>query len=221
MQLVETYNKYKNVIFCAKNYLEEKKCHLKFVCKCNQEVTVTGATSHSAKCDYAYKSKVEFLINKFNLEINCPVCLKKLCYDKKNRIERHGYLNFCSSKCKRKAVKFVSDFEKFYKKCEICNKFDIMRSKTCSRDCYLKLLSKTTKNAWKTCASEKKEKRIKLATAKFAETRKKFRSWNAGLHGEEFLKHYEKSDGTNSLFEAIKKNFYYKKLKLRNVLRKF
>lgn len=50
-----------------------------------------------------------------------------------------------------------------------------------------------------------------MATRKFIETRKTFRSWNCGLHGEEFLKHYEKSDGTNSLFETLKKNFFYKK----------
>lgn len=205
----EKYKKFKKALETARHFLKTKKMSLTFVCNCGQEITVNGATSHSLICKDAYLSKTFFLIENFKLDKVCSVCNKSIIYEK--IIDFRGHVNFCSSECRNVARKYVFKFEKNYRQCVVCSKYKIMTSKTCSDKCYKDLISQNLRKNWEQLQGVARSTRIQLATKKFNEIRKTFSSWNAGLHGEEFLKHYEKSDGTNKLFETLKKNFFYKK----------
>lgn len=208
-----------------KNKIEETVVFKKtYVCEeCGKTITYNGATSHRHKCQTTFLSRDKSIKESFNNI--CIICGKTHPINNKNNIylKNIHYLkkNFCSHECYKKANKIILDYSKI-KKCVICNKeFINPRVKTCSKECNATQLSKKLKNIWATTKDERSENiskgRIKLVQSKY-----KFQSsWNAGLTGKEYLRHYEK-DGVNTLYEGLKKNDkFFKKTSIEIKIEKY
>lgn len=215
MTLTEKYQIYKT----AENKWNDSKQigikkNIKVTCSCcNKQISYIGCSSHLKICKNIMMDKAKAFKNYFGGNDNCLVCNKELVPNKQGRIE----LYCCSKKCKFDLHKFIHSYEFYYKICPICNNEFIGKYATCSRECGYKLSSKSLVD-WhfeNKDTDEYKERLKKIGDAgNFSNYLKTHGAWNKGMFGEEYLSHYDKEDGTNSLIEGIKRtNFLFRKTK--------
>lgn len=175
-------------------------------CECGQLVVYNGITSHSKICLFSDLLKVKYKKNKFYTNENCPICNTKLT------LTGRRHFVFCNGHCTNRARQIINDYEKKNTEyiCATCNKIfkSTHKRNTCSDECCNQLLSKrvtayhmrgkTSDNA------SYRERNEKIGKSRIGKSHGVV--WNKGLSGYDYMKHYEKPDGTNSFYEALKKN---------------
>jgi len=213
--IIENYIIFKNSLVSETIFKNEKKGKLNFFCDCGKEINLNGVTSHKKICKCANSSKIKFLKNRFKISDKCVVCNSNINipnYDIKYL--RSSHIHFCSVECYYKALKVVLRYEKYLSNCEVCGKHflkSVKKIKTCSPECASKLLIVGRFNYWNSPEYEesrinrsKKLSNIVLNYIKNNPNRKPV--WKLNIKGAEYLKHYDKSDGSNSLLDGIAKN---------------
>jgi len=226
------YSKLKTAYDIKENWVNKGNISvLEYKCKCGKNIKINGSNSHSTVCNFSYNSRNLFLKNKYSFFDFCQYCGKAINYNENKFMCMRDISNisFCSSKCSTEARKFIFRYENYYKKCQVCGKefFTIQYKKTCSYACGRKLSSNKMKlkhQEWKKNGTEKiiREKIINTRRENYPNWMPKgYLVWNKNLKGIKYLEHYEKDDGSNSLYEGLKKNKgYFKKTKLEEKFEK-
>lgn len=179
-------------------------------CRCGKHIIFNGISSHSTVCNFAYDLLIDFYKEKYIIYDNCPICNA----DIKIILNRTGISTFifCSQDCRREAEKTLTAYNNIkYNSCVICNtliKTTIKNDrKTCSDKC-LNEVRRTISASWHEVASRDTPELYKARNKKISESTmgRVYVPWNKNLKGEEYLSHYDKSDGSNSLYDAIQNN---------------
>lgn len=181
---------------------------------CGFVTNLNGCTSHSKLHKEIYQIKrqkiKEFLFRGECIDF-CLVCGKPLIWLKQNGSVDSSQLVTCCFKCAQELQTFTKRYQTKLKKCEICGKQFITtcKAKTCSQGCYKTLLGMNSK-AWH-CKMKNTQQYTnmyrKISTSE-RNTRANLSSipWNRGITGEQYIKHYQKQDGINTLYQSIKRN---------------
>jgi hypothetical protein len=215
----KNYDFYKKII----NIIFDLKGNNSFKCKCGQTIKLSGVASHKVICKYAEVEKMNYILNYTNIT-KCITCGKDIKWSLDLCKNRKKPLYFCSSECKNKLKHYLNLYDR-RKKCIICNKEFINVSKTvktCSNDCYLILLSRLVKKYHK---DNKGIPEYEERLLKFSKNAEKYQFgkvpvWNKGLHGREYLKHYEKEDGTNFYTILNNNDSFFKKTSIEIKIKK-
>jgi len=218
----ETYTKYKIAQqIIEKNKLKKNKDITIRCSNCNKEITYNGCGSHAKKCNTIFDDKLIAYKQYYECYEDCVICNSNIVIDKKRpdnknviREKTHQYV-VCSAECKLKLYSFIYHYEHNKKICPICgNEYISLNKKTCSYECGRKLFSNFLVNWHSSNKDEDWYKNMHKGRNNFEDYFKTNDIWNKGLTGQDYLSHYDKEDGTNSLYTAIRNNRkWYKKTK--------
>jgi len=204
----EIYNKYRKAIFIQQNYNKKSIMNDYIKCStCKNMISYNGVNSHSRIHGDIVVDKFNYLSDKFNYYERSVYSNKIIKYS--NILRKNKYIVVCNSKEYQEIINYVTLYEREYKKCLICGDNFISKRKTCSDECLRKMLSIKTKEYW--CNSDNLESII-IRNSKISEKAKIYNigriPWNKGLVGEEYISHYDKPDGSNSMIDAFKKSSF-------------
>jgi len=174
---------------------------------CKKNITFNGCTSHSKIHSDILIAKKAFIKNKYLFQNYC-FCGNEIFVPENIKDARRKHTHFCSSECYNIAKNKVKNYYKkqqMKKKCIICGKaFNANHkdTKTCSYNCWIKLLSIKTKNVWNNRTDIEISEKISSGSL----GKKGCKAWNKGLTGNDYMKHYIDENGNNSFYEALSKN---------------
>lgn len=217
-ELEEQYHHYKKAFETQISFRKFKnKGKLKVICsECGLETNVNGCTSHSKIHPCIKDDKIKMLFEYFNFYEKSAVSNQTINFDLTKRFDKLFIV--VQNKKEWDELRFyIQSFEKYFKYCKVCSTPFISKTTNyCSVSCSLKDYHKIHKNTLGYY-----ERNLKIS-----KTRKKLKisqtAWNKGLSGEEYLKHYEKEDGSNSLYDALKLNHsFFKRSSIEIKIDKF
>jgi len=225
--LKKDYFKQLEKISISKEFRQDYKCG-----SCGQIVQYNGINNHSMICPDILNDRINYtrqIRKEKGLPEKCVICGDDIIKDnfKLFDLRKLGNNYRCEKKsCKDTIHNIIFTKNMFSKKeCIVCGtKFwSVVGAATCSKECHYKLSSKSLKQLWENDKKENNERYKKhlkdlldvCQEGAFANYRKNG-IWNKGLRGEEYLKHYDKEDGTNSLIEGLKKNSIFMRKGLKS-----
>lgn len=225
MKLAQQYQKYVYAKECYERYIKRTNLgfgQLEIECPvCKKIMNVRGSCSHQKvhmQINQAKRKVVQKFIYTKEILTKCAVCGKQI-----NAINDKGAVNSskistCSLKCSRTLYGWIKKYQRNLKNCPICGKQFISKyNKTCSIQCSRKYNGQKAKkwhNKMKNTDTYKDiQRRIGESRREFMKG-KYYPAWNKGLTGQQYVSHYDKEDGSNSLYESIKRNnSFFKKTK--------
>lgn len=186
-----------------------------FKCDCGKTVRFNGITSHSKVCEFVVPlvslKMFEDIVSNYDGGERCVVCDNIIPDIKSYKRYNNRRIHTCSSKCRKILVNRRTLKNHVGESiCEICGEQFYWKDrpyKTCSDKCNNKLASNNVKNEWSMLKNNNLDK-YKDRCRNIGSNRVYISkpAWNKGLTGEEYLSHYLKEDGTNTLYEGLKKN---------------
>ncbi len=158
-------------------------------------------------CPNIWEDKLNHLKEYFEYYDLSVFSNKKIEYNKK---KLNKYIVTCNAREYLKVLNYVSNYENHHKICPNCKKEFISPQNTCTHTCGRATASIQLKKYWE---KEKGNGKVSDRNKKISNWRKENKdiisgndAWNKSLKGREYLKHYDKPDGTNSLIDGLKKN---------------
>src|SRR5574344_401627 len=217
----DLYNKYKTVIDIQKKYNNRNNNDDFIICsKCGLKVHFNGVCSHTKIHPSIIDDKLEYMKNKYHFYDKSVYSNKKINYS--NITRKNKYIIVCDSIEYKNIKKYIHQYEKNYKQCPICKKYFMNNNKTCSNECNKKMLSLKSKNFWNDDSNKEKiiirNKKIGKLSQEYNKGR---RPWNYGLNGNDYFKHFNKKDGSNSLIDSIKKSTFIPSTSIESKMEKF